>query len=214
MSLRQAGIALAWFTEAPPLFSLTGRKSRAYVENCPINRRKGGKNMERFVASFVAALVIFALPLAAQERADEKPKDEAKSAGQPPRAVYQHQTTSGRLGKFELNGDRGKADYYFNGQHRQTDLVYVRSAQMREPSLPSGVSGWVYQVSSKDKKEQLWFFFAAAPLAPGGDQYAMFYSTTTPSQDGKQPWMRIRTPGGTKRPALDKKGKGSEEVEK
>ena len=170
--------------------------------------------MERFVASFVAALVIFALPLAAQERADDKPKDEAKSAGQPPRAVYQHQTASGRLGKFELNGDRGKADYYFNGQHHQDDLVYVRSAEMRDPSLPSAAPGWVYQVSRKDKKEPLWFFFAASPLFQGGGPYAMFYSTTPPNEDGKQPWTRILTPGGTKQMSPDKKAKEGEEVEK
>ncbi len=165
--------------------------------------------MKRVTGSFVA-LVVFVLPLAAQERADVKPKEEANAAPPPPREVYQHTTSNGRLGKFELNGKQGKADYYFNGQHHQDDLVYVRSAEMRDPSLPGATPGWVYQVSRKDKKESLWFFFAANPLAQGGDQYAMFYSTTSPNQDGKQPWIRILTPGGTKRTPLDKKPKGEE----
>ncbi|HEY7153332.1 MAG TPA: hypothetical protein VH575_05165 [Gemmataceae bacterium] len=170
--------------------------------------------MRTFIASSVVAWVVFVLPLAAQEPADVKPKDEAKAAG-PPQAVYQHTTTAGRLGKFELNGDRGKADYYFNGQHHQDDLVYVRSAEMRDPSLPSAAPGWVYQVSRKDKKEQLWFFFAAAPLVQGGGgPYAMFYSTTPPNQDGKQPWTRILTPGGTKQTPLEKKEKEEKEAEK
>jgi hypothetical protein len=169
--------------------------------------------MRKFIASFVVALVVFALPLAAQERADVKPKGEAKAAG-PPQAVYQHTTANARLGKFELNGDHGKADYYFNGQHHQDDLAYVRSAEMRDPSLPSAVPGWVYQVSRKDKKEQLWFFFAAAPLAQGGGQYAMFYSTTPPNQDSKQPWTRILTPGGTTQTPLEKKAKEENEAEK
>ena len=151
----------------------------------------------------------FHLSLAAQERADVKPKEETKAVPPPPRAVYQHTTAAGRLGKFELNGKQGKADYYFNNQHHQDDLVYVRSTEMTDPSLPGAVSGWVYQVSSKGKKESLWFFFAANPLAGGGDRYAMSYSTTPPNPDGKQSWVRILTPQGTKRTPLDKK-KGDE----
>jgi hypothetical protein len=169
--------------------------------------------MKRFVGSFVAVGIFFALPLAAQERADVKPKEETKVAP-PPRAVYQHTTTAGRLGKFELNGKQGKADYYFNGQHHQDDLVYARSAEMRDPSLAGPAPGWVYQVSRKDKKESLWFFFAAEPFTKGGEQYAMFYSTTAPNTEGKQPWMRIRTPGGTKRTPLDKKPKDDEDAVK
>lgn len=169
--------------------------------------------MTRLVRTLALVSLFLALPLAAQERADVKPKGKAPSVGQPPRTVYQHTTTTGRLGKFELNEKQGKADYYFNGQHHQDDLVYARSAEMREPSLPGPVPGWVYQVSRKDKKESLWFFFAANPLAQGGDQYALFYSTTPPGQDGKQPWMRIRTPGGTKRIAAGKKPR-DEEIDK
>ena len=166
--------------------------------------------MKWFVGLFVAVLMFFALPLAAQERADVKPKDAAKAPPPPPRAVYQHTTTAGRLGKFELNDKQGKADYYFNGQHHQDDLVYARSAEMRDPSLPSPAPGWVYQVSRKGKKESLWFFFAADPFAKGGDQFVMFYTTTAPNADGKQPWTRILTPSGTKRMPLDKKPKGEE----
>jgi hypothetical protein len=166
--------------------------------------------MKLFAGSFVAALVFFVLPLAAQERADVKPKEEPKAVPPPPRAVYQHTTATGRLGKFELNGKQGKADYYFNGQHHQDDLVYVRSTEIRDPSLPGAVPGWVYQVSSKGKQETLWFFFAANPLTSGGDRYAMFYSTTPPNPDGKQPWVRILTPQGTKRMPLDKKATGDE----
>jgi hypothetical protein len=166
--------------------------------------------MSRYLGSFVAAVMFFALPLAAQERADVKPKAEAKALSPPARTVYQHTTAAGRLGKFELNGKQGKADYYFNGQHHQDDLVYVRSTEMTDPSLPAAVPGWVYQVSSKDKKEALWFYFAAHPLAKGGDRYALFYSTTPPNPDGKQPWVRILTPQGTKGTPLDKKRKGGE----
>jgi hypothetical protein len=166
--------------------------------------------MKCLVGSCLAVLMFIALPLAAQERLDVKPKDGAKAAPPPPRAVYQHTTTAGLLGKFELNEKQGKADYYFNGQHYQDDLAYVRSAEMRDPSLPGPAPGWVYQVSRKDKKEPLWFFFAADPFAKGGEQYVMFYSTTPPNQDGKQPWTRILTPGGTKRTSLDKKSKGGE----
>ncbi|HEY7311602.1 MAG TPA: hypothetical protein VH643_19720 [Gemmataceae bacterium] len=165
--------------------------------------------MKRFVGS-LAVLVFVALPLAAQERADVKPKEGAKAAPQPPRAVYQHTTSAGRLGKFELKDKQGKADYYFNGQHHQDDLLYARSAEMRDPSLPVTTPGWVYQVSRKDKKESLWFFFAADPFAKGGDQYVMFYTTTAPNAEGKQSWTRILTPGGTKRTSLDKKPKGEE----
>jgi hypothetical protein len=166
--------------------------------------------MKRCVGSFVAAVVFFALPLAAQEHVDVKPKDETKAVSLPPRTVYQHTTAVGRLGKFELNDKQGKADYYFNGQHNQDDLVYVRSTEMRDPSLPGAVPGWVYQVSSKGKKGSLWFYFAANPLTRGGDLHAMFYTTTPPNPDGKQPWLRILTPLGTKRTPLDKKAKGDE----
>lgn len=161
--------------------------------------------MKAYVSSF-AALASLAIALAAQERADVKPKDQ-KETPPPSQAVYQHTTAAGRVGKFELNGKQGKADYYFNGQHHQDDLVYVRVARMRDPSLPGAVPGWVYQVSRKGKKESLWFYFAANPLAQGGDRYAMFYSTTPPGSGGKQPWERILTPGGTKRTPLEGKAK-------
>lgn len=160
--------------------------------------------------SFVAAVMLFTLPLAAQERADVKPKKEAKAVPPPPQAVYQHTTSAGHLGKFELNGKQGKADYYFNGQHHQDDLVYVRSAEIQDSSLPGAAPGWVYQVSRKGKKETLWFYFAADPLAKGGDRYAMFYSTTPPNPESKQPWMRILTPQGTKRTPLGNKTQGDE----
>jgi hypothetical protein len=139
------------------------------------------------------------LPLAAQERADTTSHDIKESKAKPPKATYEHKTGSGRLGKFELNGDKGKADYWYNGQHHQDDLVYVRHAEMRGPSMRRSISGFVYQVSSKGKKEPIWFFFAESPLEKGGDRHAMYYSTTAPNQDGKQPWQRILTPGGTKR---------------
>ena len=171
--------------------------------------------MKQFVGSFVAVLVFAALPLAAQERGEDKAKD-AKAAAKPPRAVYQHTTSAGRPGKFELNGERGKADFFFNGQHHQDDLVFVRTAEMREGPAAVAMPGWVYQVATKDKdkKESLWFFFAADPLARGGDQYAIYYSTTPPNQEGKQPWTRILTPGGTHRTPLDQKTKGPEGADK
>ncbi len=81
---------------------------------------------------------------------------------------------------------------------------------MMDPSLPGAAPGWVYQVSCADKKESLWFYFAANPLAGGGDLYAMSYSTTPPNPDGKQPWVRIRSPNGTKRIPLDKKTEDGE----
>jgi hypothetical protein len=169
--------------------------------------------MKRLMGSFVAVLMLAALALAAQERGDNKSKDTPKAAAKPPRAVYQHTTSAGRLGKFELNGERGKADYYFNGQHHQDELVFTRAAQMASGPTPEAMPGWVYQVATKDKdkdkdkKESIWFFFADVPLARGGDQYAMYYSTTPPNQEGKQPWMRILTPGGTRRTPLDQKDK-------
>jgi hypothetical protein len=169
--------------------------------------------MKPFVASLIASVMFVALPLAAQERGADKAKDTAK-APKPPRAVYQHTTSAGRLGKFELNGERGKADFYFNGQHRQDDLVFVRSAEMREGPAAESMPGWVYQVSAKDKKEPLWFFFAVNPLGRGGDRYAIYYSTTPPNQEGKQPWERILTPGGTHRSPLDQKTKGADELAK
>lgn len=173
--------------------------------------------MKQFVGSLVAVVVFAALPLAAQARDEDKAKDKAKAPA-PPRAVYQHTTSAGRLGKFELNGERGKADYFFNGQHHQDDLTFVRSAEMAGGPTGEVMPGWVYQVAGKDKdkdkKESLWFFFAATPLGRGGDQYAMYYSTTPPNKDGKQPWMRILTPGGTHRTPLGQKTKGAEEIAK
>jgi hypothetical protein len=167
--------------------------------------------MKQFVGSLVALVVFAALPLAAQERGEDKAKDAAKAPAKPPQAVYQHTTSAGRLGKFELNGERGKADFFFNGQHHQDDLVFVRSAEMREGPAAEAMPGWVYQVAAKDKdkekKESLWFFFAAAPLGRGGDVYAMYYSTTPPNKEGKQPWTRILAPGGTHRASLDQKTK-------
>jgi hypothetical protein len=166
--------------------------------------------MKRFVGLSVAVLVFAALSLAAQERGEDKAKDKAKAPAKPPRAVYQHTTSAGRLGKFELSGERGKADYYFNGQHHQDELVFSRAAQMTGGPTPEAMPGWVYQVSAKDKKESLWFFFADVALSRGGDLYAMYYSTTPPNQEGKQPWMRILAPGGTRRTPLDQKAKGTE----
>lgn len=168
--------------------------------------------MKRFVGSFVVALAAVVLPVAAQERADITSKDVVKSPAKPPHAIYQHKTNRGHLGKFELNGEQGKADYYFNNQHHQDNLTFSRNAEMRDPSFPNAVPGWVYQVSSKDKKASLWFFFAADPLGRGGDMYAMYYSTTPPNKDGKQPWIRILTPGGTKRTPLDQKNKDVEAI--
>jgi hypothetical protein len=167
--------------------------------------------MKKLMGSFIVALAAVVLPVAAQERADITSKDVKKSPGKPPKAVYQHKTNQGHLGKFELNGEQGKADFYFNGQHHQDDLAFSRDAEMRDATLPGPTPGWVYQASSKGKKESLWFFFAAAPLGRG-DLYAMYYSTTPPNKDGKQPWMRILTPGGTKRTSLDKKSKDAEEA--
>jgi hypothetical protein len=166
--------------------------------------------MKRFVGSLIAAWIV-AFPIAAQERADAPPKDGAKSPAKPPKTVYQHKTDRGLLGKFELNGEQGKADYYFAGQHHQDDLTFSRYAEMREATSPNPVGGWVYQVSRGGKKESLWFFFAAAPLGKGGNLYSMYYSTTPPDKEGKQPWTRILTPGGTQRTSLDKKPKGGEE---
>ena len=173
--------------------------------------------MKQFVGSLIAVVVFAALPLAAQARDEDKVKDKAK-APTPPRAVYQHTTSAGRPGKFELNGERGKADFFFNGQHHQDDLTFVRAAEMRGGPAGEVMAGWVYQVAGKDKdkdkKESVWFFFAADPLGRGGDQYAMYYSTTPPNQEGKQPWTRILTPGGTRRVPLDQKRKGAEEIAK
>jgi hypothetical protein len=176
--------------------------------------------MKTFVGSFAAALVFFALPLAAEDRADKpkdeanKPKDEAKSLPAPPRAVYQHSTSAGRPGKFELNEKQGKADYYFSGQHHKDDLVYARSTEMRDPSLQGPAPGWVYQVSREGKKISIWFYFGANPLTKDGDRYVMSYTTTAPGPDGKQPWTRILTPGGTKRTPLEKKKDKGDDKEK
>src|SRR5690348_5615978 len=108
--------------------------------------------MKALVGSFVAAVVFFGVGLAADERGNNKPKEENKSVPPPPRAVYQHTTFAGRLGKFDLDGKQGKADYYFNGRHHQDNLVYVRSTEMKDPSLSGPTPGWVYQVSREGKK--------------------------------------------------------------
>lgn len=155
--------------------------------------------MKWLVGSIFAAWALLVLPLAGQERADVTSKDVEASKAKPPKATYEHKTARGHVGKFELNGDKGKGDFWFNNQHQQDDLAFSRQAEMSDPSFPHRFSGWVYQVSSKGKKEQLWFFFADAPLRKGLDRYAMYYSNTPPNRDGKQPWIRILTPGGTKR---------------
>lgn len=139
---------------------------------------------------------------------DKKVMKQEKPKADLPRMRYEHTTQAGRKGAFTLNGQGGTADYYFNGTHHTDKLTYVRSAKMpaEGPGKP-GLEGWVYQVERDGKKEPLWFFFGSTPLKnrQGETVYPMFYTTTAPAPDGKQPWARIYTDLGTKATKLTTK---------
>ena len=65
--------------------------------------------------------------------------------------------------------------------------------------LGGKVPGFVYQVTSKGKKERFWFFFADRPIDQDGPRYAMYLSFTPPDSNGKQAWTRILTHGTTRK---------------
>jgi hypothetical protein len=167
------------------------------------------------VAVVLGLLTLTTLHAEDVEKKGEKKPDEKKPAVEmpakpPAKAAYQHTTAANRLGKFELEGEKGKADYYYNGTHRKDDLVFSRSAEVT--GGPGGkIPGWVYQVSKDGKKEMFWFFFGSTPLGKDGKLFAMFYTTTPPGKDGKQPWTRILTPAGTTRTISMKKAADDDE---
>jgi hypothetical protein len=132
-----------------------------------------------------------------------KPKDDTgkPAAGPPPNRVYTHTTRSGRKCKFELQGERGKGEYYWNGQKQNEDLKFTRGAMMN-----GRMAGWVY----KTGKQNMWFFFASSP-AQGSKDYPVYYTQTPPGQDGKQPWTLCPTQGGTS--TTESKGGGAERSE-
>jgi hypothetical protein len=121
---------------------------------------------------------------------------------------FEHTTPAGRKGSFTLDRQGGTADYFFNGAHQTDKLTYVRSAKMPAgaPGQP-GFEGWVYQVERGGKKVPLWFFFGSTTIKnrQGESVYPMFYTSTAPAPDGKQPWTRIYTDLGTKGTKLDTK---------
>jgi hypothetical protein len=166
--------------------------------------------MQRFSGSLIVLGAVVGFTVAAEVPEEAPSRGGTKASANPPTAIFQHTTMQGHAGKFELNGEKGKADYHYNGEHRQDDLVFTRSAEVSIPPSAGGMAGWVYQVSRAGKKEPLWFFFARNPVQPNGETYAMFYSTTPPGKDGKQMWTRILAPGGTKRSTLDMEPKASE----
>jgi hypothetical protein len=161
-----------------------------------------------------AACGLFAVGAAAEDPKapgadkDKKVMKQEKPKAELPRMRYEHTTPAGRKGSFTLNGQGGTADYYFNGTHHTDKLTYVRSAKMpaESPGQP-GFEGWVYQVERDGKKAPLWFLFGSTPLKnrQGETVYPMFYTTTPPAPDGKQPWTRIYTELGTKATKLTTK---------
>jgi hypothetical protein len=144
---------------------------------------------------------------------DTRQKGGQEGADQPklslPRMRYEHTTQAGRVGKFTLDGRKGTADYYFNGQHHRDDLEFVRNGTL------NGSPGWIYQVVRNGKKQSLWFFFGSrAVRTPDGRQaYPMYYSEQPDNPDGKKPWRQILTPSGTKAEPLGGKGGRKEDEE-
>ena len=151
----------------------------------------------------IGALLLFLAGAAA--RGDVVSAPEASPA-KPPSADYQHTSLQGRLGKFELRGDKGTADYYYNGVRRQDGLVFVRQAELTGDADPrigkqlgGKVPGFVYQVSNKGTRERIWFFFADKPIDQDGPKYVMYLSFSPPDRNGKQVWTRILTRGTTRK---------------
>jgi hypothetical protein len=136
-----------------------------------------------------------------EQKDKDKAKDKAKAKAEPPRMRYEHTTQAGRKGTFTLEGPGGTADYYFNGEQHKDKLTYVRSAKMSAgaPGQP-GLEGWVYQVERDGKKAPtptpLWFLFGSTAIKnrQGETVYPMFYTTTPPAPDGKQPWTHLHRP--------------------
>ena len=138
---------------------------------------------------------------------DKKVEKKDKAKAELPRMRYEHTTQAGRKGSFTLDRQGGTADYYFDGIQHKDKLAYVRPAKMPDAPGQPAFEGWVYQVERDGKKVPLWFFFGSTPIKnrQGETVYPMFYTTTPPAPDGKQPWTRIYTDLGTKATKLTTK---------
>jgi hypothetical protein len=111
-----------------------------------------------------------------------------------PRMQYWHTTTARRSGIYTLEGEKGTAEYYFNGRRHRDRLAFVRAATV------GGSRGFVYQVRRNGRKVGLWFFFSARPSRDParGEVYRMYYSLQPDDSRGRKMWTRILTPTGTK----------------
>jgi hypothetical protein len=126
--------------------------------------------------------------------------NEQSGASNLPRMQFRHTTMFRRSGNFTLDGQKGTADYYFNGQRHKDSLAFVRAATV------GGSRGHVYQVRRNGRKVGLWFFFSAKPSQDRarGEVYQMYYSLQPDDSRGRKMWTRILTPTGTKGTALGK----------
>jgi hypothetical protein len=115
---------------------------------------------------------------------------------------YRHITSTGNECSFVLDQGTGTASYIYNGQRIRGDLAFIRTEKIQDPGDRKAYEGWVYQVKGRN----LWFFFGDTPIVTGtGDRvYPMYYTTTL--REKNTPWVRILTPGGTRRTAVDGKG--------
>jgi hypothetical protein len=151
--------------------------------------------MRRLLRVAIAGVVLIALNALgafAQDQDKEVKGQDDKKEVKLPRREYSHVTQTKKECKFVLDGDKGTADYYFNGKHQQEGLSFARYAVVQGPFGKR--PGWIYQAENPEKKDKkMWFFFSKDPVKrpEGASDYPMLYSTQPPDQTGKQPWTPI-----------------------
>ncbi len=151
--------------------------------------------------ALAALLCLPAVTWSADQDKDKKEEKGQDRAGKDlPHMQYRHTSTRNNVCTFQLDGDKGTADYVFGGQRRKDNLVYDRTDTVGR------IKGWVYQVERDGKKQPMWFFFGsqARRTRSGQQSYPMFYAQ---GGGGRAAWRAIPTRSGTRATPLGDEGR-------